>query len=421
MKEKKIKTALLTVAMGCWLIAIGLTFCATCTPILLSDILCGLFLVLLGVLSLSKRRVWSGWAVGLLGVWLQCAPLLFWSPSAVIYLNDTLIGAIAIIFSFILTDYPDKHGGETWYPKGWSYNPSAWKHRIPTVGLALLCSCFARYMAAYQLGYITTMWDPFFSHGTMDVITSPVSHSFPVSDAGLGALCYTLEMLLGWQGGVRRFATMPWLVFSFAFLIIPVGIVSTVLIILQPIVVGAWCSWCLATAVCMLAMILLTAGEFAAVLQLLAGARKRGKSVFQLFWKGTSSQFDTTPVRAVHKRLAPWGVGMPWNLTVSALLGLALMVLPGVITVSHDLAVSDYIIGPITIVVSVIAMAEVFRALRYCLIALGAWLIIAPLAFAVDSTWIASYHLVTGALLFIFAMRKGCIKEHYGEMDRFIF
>ena len=35
---------------------------------------------------------------------------------------------------------------------------------------------------------------------------------------------------------------------------------------------------------------------------------------------------------------------------------------------------------------------------------------IAPLAFAVDSTWIASYHLVTGALLFIFAMRKGCIK-----------
>ena len=66
-------------------------------------------------------------------------------------------------------------------------------------------------------------------------------------------------------------------------------------------------------------------------------------------------------------------------------------------------------------------MAEVFRALRYCLIGLGAWLIVAPLAFTVTSTWIAFHHLVIGALLFIFAMRKGSIKEHYGEMDRFIF
>jgi hypothetical protein len=171
----------------------------------------------------------------------------------------------------------------------------------------------------------------------------------------------------------------------------------------------------------MLAMILLTAGESVAVLQLLGGAKKRGKSVFQVFWKGTSSQFDTAPTRAAHKRKSPWGVGMPWNLAVSALLGLSLMILPGVILVSDDLAVSDYIIGPITITVSVIAMAEVFRALRYCLIGLGAWLIIAPLAFSVASTWIASYHLATGALLFIFAMRKGCIKEHYGEMERFIF
>jgi len=421
MKERKIKCALLTIAIGCWLISVGLIFCLTCSPIIFSDIACGLLFVFLGLLSLAKKRLWSGWVVGILGVWLQCAPLLFWSPSAVIYLNDTLIGAIAIILSFILADYPDKRADEEWYPKGWSYNPSAWKHRIPTVGLALLCSCFSRYMAAYQLGYITTMWDPFFSHGAMEVITSPISQSFPISDAGLGALCYTLEMLLGWQGGIRRFAMMPWLVFSFAFLIIPVGIASIILIVLQPIVVGAWCSWCLATAACMLIMILLTAGEFCAVLQLLSGAKKRGKSFFRVFWKGTSSQFDTIPARPLHKRAVAWGVGMPWNLTVSALLGLSLMIVPGMVPMMDALSVSDYIAGPITITVSVIAMAEVFRSLRYCLIALGAWLIIAPLAFSINSTWLAFYHLATGALLFIFSMRKGTIKEQYGQMDRFIF
>lgn len=406
--------------LGCWLIAITLTFFSFYTSLFVSDLLVGLLFIACGLLSLSPKRIWSRWMVGLLGVWLQFAPLIFWASSPVTYFNDTLVGAIAIVFSFIMTKKNNEDESLiNCCPIGWSYNPSSWGHRIPVVFLAMVCWFFARYMAAYQLGYISHIWDPFFPEGTLDVITSDVSRAFPVSDAGLGALCYTIETLLGWQGGKCRFATMPWVVFSFAFLVIPVGAVSIFLIILQPIVVGAWCSWCLATALCMLIMIVFTAGEFAALLQFLLESKQKGQSLWRLFWKGgTASNIE---VYARLKRRGLRGITIPWNLVISALLGLALMMMPGLLGIKGEkLAISDYIEGPIVLAISVISMAEVFRTLRYCLIGFGAWLIVAP--------WIISSllggivcHLIVGVLLILLSLRKGNIKEKYGVWDRLIF
>jgi len=59
-------------------------------------------------------------------------------------------------------------------------------------------------MGAFQLGYISTVWDPFFGEGTRRVLTSQVSHSFPVSDATLGAFSYILDVLFGYAGGTHR-------------------------------------------------------------------------------------------------------------------------------------------------------------------------------------------------------------------------
>ena len=294
MSEKKNRIALLTIALGFWLIGLPLTFGYWGNPVGASDIISGFLFVVLGLLSLAPKRIWSGWAIGILGVWLQLAPLIFFASHPLMYINDTIVGAVAIVFSFLFTKKEEPIDGND-RPTGWSYNPSAWAHRIPTVTLAMLCWFFSRYMATYQLGYIDHVWDPFFPGGTLQVITSKISKNFPVSDAGLGALCYSLEFLLGWQGSSRRWATMPWLVLAFAFLVIPVGIVSITLIILQPVVVGAWCSWCLATAACMLLMIVLTAGELAAALQFLKEARKRGNSLWQTFWKGGQPNTDSTP------------------------------------------------------------------------------------------------------------------------------
>jgi hypothetical protein len=35
----------------------------------------------------------------LLGMWLLLAPLVFWTSSAAAYANDTLVGALVIIFA----------------------------------------------------------------------------------------------------------------------------------------------------------------------------------------------------------------------------------------------------------------------------------------------------------------------------------
>lgn len=425
MNKKKNRFALLSVALGFWLIALPLTYGYIDPLIRGSDLISGILFVLLGLLSLAPHRVWSGWSIGLIGVWLQIAPLLFWAADPIMYLNDTVTGILAIILSFQLTQREEAE--EIIFPKGWSYNPSGWLHRIPTVALAMLCWFFSRYMAAFQLGYITQIWDPFFVDGTFRVITSNISQSFPVSDAGMGALCYSLEFLLGWQGGADRFARMPWLVLAFAFLVIPVGIVSITLIILQPVVVGAWCSWCLATAASMLLMIVLTAGELAGVLQFLMEAKKKGNSLWQIFWKGGKLSADKTEVAPLNRSSEshPWGVSLPWNLLVSILLGIWLMASPSILSTEASaegiLKMSDYVLGPLITAFSVIALAEVFRAIRWINLLWGAGLILAPWFMQGSSSLIISNNIVVGFLIIALAWRKGKISERYGAFEKWIF
>ncbi len=424
MNETKARFALLTVALGLWLIAVPLTYSYHAHPVEISDIVCGLLFVILGFFSLAAKRAWPGWAVGIIGAWLQFAPLLFWAPDVLMYINDTLVGAVAIAFSFSLNkkdklaDGPDRPLDR---PLGWSYNPSSWSHRIPTIALAMLCWFFSRYMSAYQLGYIDQIWDPFFINGTLHVVTSKISHDFPVSDAGLGALCYTLEFLLGWQGGTRRWHQMPWLVFTFAFLVIPVGMVSILLIILQPVAVGAWCSWCLGTAILMLCMIVLTAGELAGVLQFLKEVHIQGGSVWRTFWKGGIPEHDAIPVEpSIQRSCGAWGITLPWNLIISVGLGIWLMLSPWALNSSNHLAITNYIEGPMIVALSVIALAESFRALRLVNILLGLALIILPWFIADKTPALLWNNLIAGILIILLSLRKGKIVERYGVWEKLI-
>ena len=277
-------------------------------------------------------------------------------------------------------------------------------------------------MAAFQLGYIDQMWDPFFAGGTLQVITSNISKSFPVSDAGLGAFCYTLEFLLGWQGSSQRWSSLPWLVFAFAFLVIPVGIVSITLIILQPVVVGAWCSWCLATAICMLLMIILTAGELAGALQFLKEVRQRGDSVRRAFWKGEGGGRDSTATQpGGHPfKTFSFGITFPWNLTLSVLLGIWLMASPSFLNLQGGVAISDYIEGPMIVAFSIIAFAELFRAIRYLNILFGLVLILTALIVPESSLNGILNNTVIGILAIVFSFRKGRISERYGAWEKLI-
>jgi len=420
--RNKKRVALLSIAIGFWLIAIPLTFEFKSKALLCSDLLSGVALIALGTMSWTFRRIWSGWAIAGVGIWLQLAPLVFWAPSALNYINDTLIGIILIALSFYLISSPlsESEAGPG-IPRGWSYNPSSWLPRLITVGLAMLCWTFSRYLAAYQLGYIGEMWDPIFKNGTLQVITSKISHDFPVSDAGLGAFVYTLEFLLGWHGGSRRWHTMPWLVFSFGLLVVPVGLVSIILIILQPVAVGAWCSWCLATATCMLGMILLSGSEIIATIAFLKQAGDQGDSVWKVLWKGKKVDGAgpiANPKRRKKGEIA-WGFYPCWNLVTLLFLGAYLMLSPYLFSSAGGVATAQYIIGPLMITFSVVSMVEVYRAARFAHILLGAVLIIISLIASASAyaTWNA---VLVGLIASAISIPRGVVRERYGSWDRYI-
>jgi hypothetical protein len=141
----------------------------------------------------------------------------------------------------------------------WDYNPSAWSQRIPICLLATVAGLIATYMALYQWRVIDDVWDPIFGDQTRSVLDSDVSEHVRqwvrVPDAALGAVAYFSEAILGLAGSTRRWQYRPWMVVLFGIDVIPLGIVSAVLVVLQGAVVGAWCFLCLVTAVISLILV----------------------------------------------------------------------------------------------------------------------------------------------------------------------
>jgi hypothetical protein len=107
-------------------------------------------------------------------------------------------------------------------------------------------------MALYQWGLIEEVWDPVFGEQTARVLTSDVSRRmhgwFGIPDAAMGALAYLGDAIFGLAGSTRRWQYRPWLVILFGIDVIPLGVVSAVLVVLQGTVVGHWCFLCLVTA-----------------------------------------------------------------------------------------------------------------------------------------------------------------------------
>jgi hypothetical protein len=180
-----------------------------------SDILSGLLLILFGWRSLRPNRPVSLWICCFVGIWLTMAPVVFWSPTSAGFLNGSLVGMLVIALTIMIPGMPNMimfmaHG--TTVPKGWSYNPSSWPQRWIMIAIGFAGYFVSRYLAAFQLGYIDFAWDPFFGDGTRQVLNSPMSHSFPISDAALGTAVYTFEFLMGFMGSPQHWRTMPWMV-----------------------------------------------------------------------------------------------------------------------------------------------------------------------------------------------------------------
>lgn len=169
-------------------------------------------------------------------------------------------------------------------PPAWDYNPSTWGQRIPLVVIAIIGMFIALYMGLFQLKVIDTVWDPFFGDGTRKVLTSPLSKALPVPDAILGAFGYVLDAITGVIGGVGRWKTKPWIVILFGVAVGPLGLVSLLLVIAQPITVGSWCTLCLTTAVISVVMISPALDEMLASMQYLQRVKLSKRSVWKAFW-----------------------------------------------------------------------------------------------------------------------------------------
>ena len=171
-------------------------------------------------------------------------------------------------------------------PPGWDTNPSSWRQRLPIIGLALVGVAIAGYLSLFQFGVVATVWEPFFGNGSRVILTSGVSHVLPIPDAALGAFSYFLDAVTGAIGGRERWRTRPWIVVVFGLAVGPLGAVSILLVVLQPVLLNAWCTLCLLSAVVSLAMIGPAMDETLASLQYLRRVYDRDGSLWGAFWYG---------------------------------------------------------------------------------------------------------------------------------------
>jgi nucleoside-diphosphate-sugar epimerase len=406
----------------------GLALSATWMTI--SEIVTGALVVLFGLLSLSRDAGWARWATAALGLWLLYAPIILWTPSAAAYASDTLVGTLLIVFAVALPSPPGispvarVSGPDA--PPGWDYSPSAWTNRLPIILLAFAGLFISRYLAAFQLGHIEAAWDPFFGDGTERIITSSVSEAWPVSDAGLGATVYVLEIVTGLIGDKRRWRTMPWLVLLFGILIVPLGAVSVFFIIIQPIVIGTWCTLCLLGALAMLLQIPYSFDEILATLQFIKARHRQGRPWWYVLLRGDtmeggsadySDNFEA-PVSTILREMVLTGVGVPWNLLLSTLVGVLLMCSRLLFDTTGPAADNDHIIGSLVVTFSIMAWGEVARPLRFANIFFGAWLVLAPwiLDGYSGSAFVASIGF--GIALIVLAYPAGRFMNHFGAWDK---
>lgn len=405
-----------------------------------SDVVSGSLLIGFGWAMLRPNRPVTWWAACGVGTWLVFAPVVFWSPTAAAFANDTVLGLVVIALTILIPGMPNmvaymQMGPPR--PPGWTYNPSSWDQRWILIALGFVGLVVSRYLAAYQLGYLDTVWDPFFGFGggTEQVLDSDMSHMWPVSDAGMGAVAYSFEFLMGYMGGTSRWRTMPWMVTIFGILVIPLGLAHIALVMSQPVVVHAWCTLCLVAAGVMLPMIPLEVDEVVAMGQHVRDAGRRGDrdgSLWKVFWLGGSgddsqpdtrtpavSRFADHPVEALRASL--WGFTISPTLVAGTALGIGLLAAPAVFGVEIRSGAADvaHIGGAAATVIAVIAMGEVVRSLRWLNVAVGmavatgVWLTSAGVGFAIVLS-------AAGLALAVTSVPRGTIRERYADWDRMI-
>ncbi len=408
---------LLASAVGAWLVLSTALLVHESSGVLASDLVSGVLSLLLSIWWVRTNRATPRWLLAALGSWLLLAPLVFWAPQVSLALNDLLAGTLLITAAAIIPTVQAADGNSA-IPPDWDYNPSAWSQRIPISLLAMAGFAMSGYLAAFQLGYTDRAVDPLFGDGTRRVLTSDISRWFPVSDAGLGAVSYLLEALTGFIGDRRRWRTMPWMVLLFGLMIIPTGAVSILLVVLQPIGVGSWCTLCLATAAVMLLMVSPALDEVIATCQALRRSRQRGENCWAAIFHGVDEPGALRSSAAQPETITgTW----PWHLVLAAVASSWLMGAPYVNGSAGTVAGnSDHLAGALAVTVAVIAIGDVARMLRWLLLPIGLWVVVSAWWLPGATSYSAWNAVAIGVVLISCSLLRGRLSWHFGAWDRLI-
>ena len=206
---------------------------------------------------------------------------------------------------------------------------------------------------------------------------------------------------------------------------LPLGGVSIYFIIIQPIVIGTWCTICLIAELEMVIIIPGSLDEFVAISQFLVDARCKGRPFWRALWTGDAMEGGMTdpasgpgaPIGDMIRQAAR-GVTLPRALAGCAV-GLWFIYTQICLGTSGQTANSDHLIDALVVTLAIIAFAEVARPLRFINIAFGLWLIAAQSLLTGNATPFADWAgMAGGVLLIALSIPRGRIANSCAGCDR---
>jgi hypothetical protein len=202
---------------------------------------------------------------------------------------------------------------------------------------------------------------------------------------------------------------MPWIVIIFGIAVGPLGAVSILLVILQPVVYDSFCTLCLASAVISLAMIGPAVDEVLASLQFLKRRRAPGRSV----WRRLLGHRRRRRRRWDGARRGGEG-GLMVARLLAVVAGIWLMISPAALHyVDAAVEASDRIAGPVAAAFSFVAIWGIARALRWATLPIGLYCVVAPWLLGFP-TAAAISNVAAGSVLVATTFFRGEVDQRYG-------